>query len=274
MAAGPSHCKVIGIEDFENPELIELVRDVWQTGARAVPDFPRGREHRKQWEVAMALRALRAGGAVRDGAEVLGVGAGFEPTIFWLTRHVRRVFATDLYLDSADWGEANRLMLTDPAACWSEDWNPRRLVVQHMDALELRHPDESFDAVFSSSSIEHFGDREQVRRAAREMHRVLRPGGIASISTEMRLAGPPPGALGLTMFDPRELEETLVEGIGWEPLSAFDPSISQQTLAGAIDFEDALRPPPENPIGAPSVPHLVLRHGEWLFTSAHLALRK
>jgi len=270
----PPHCKVIGIEDFEDAELVGLIRDVWQAGANALPDFPRGHEHRKQWEVAMALRALREGGVLRTDAEALGVGAGFEPTIFWLTRHIARVFATDLYLDSGEWGEANRLMLTDPEACWPEEWNPRRLVVQHMNALELRYPDDSFDAVFSSSSIEHFGDRAQVRRAAEEMHRVLRPGGTASISTEMRLQGPPPGALGLTMFTPEELLGTLVEGIGWKPLSEFDAAISDATLAGAINFEDALRPPPQNPVGAPSVPHLVLRLGEWVFTSCHLALRK
>jgi hypothetical protein len=37
---------------------------------------------------------------------VLGVGAGTETTIFYLTNHVGRVFATDLYLSSGSWGES------------------------------------------------------------------------------------------------------------------------------------------------------------------------
>ena len=41
----------------------------------------------------------------RPDAEVLGVGAGNEPTVFWLTNHVRRVFATDLYL-AEGWEES------------------------------------------------------------------------------------------------------------------------------------------------------------------------
>src|SRR3954469_8879721 len=115
----PAHCKALSLEDFEDPEISGLISDVWRRGAeRAGPEFPRGREHRKQWEAAMAIGALRDGGAVREDAEVLGVGAGFEPTIFWLTRHVRRVFATDLYLEPGDWQRENRWMLLDPSACF------------------------------------------------------------------------------------------------------------------------------------------------------------
>ena len=93
------------------------------------------------------------GAALAELAEVLGVGAGNEATCFVLTREVRRVFATDLYL-AEGWEEsANSSMLTDPQRHWPDDWNERRLVVQHMNALDLQYEDRSMDAVFSSSSF-------------------------------------------------------------------------------------------------------------------------
>ncbi len=97
---------------------------------------------------------------LRDDAEVLGVGAGHEATIYWLTRKVGKVVATDLYRTEDEWseGDSGADMLTDPGRYWDGPWNPDRLVVKHMNALELEFEDESFDAVFSSSSIEHFGD--------------------------------------------------------------------------------------------------------------------
>src|SRR5205807_7520612 len=98
-----------------------------------------------KWEIAMAVRTLRDLGALTPDAEVLGVGAGNEPTIFWLTRYVRRVFAIDLYVGSKHWKEsANASMLTDPGRGCPFDWHPRRLVVQHMNALDLKYENESF----------------------------------------------------------------------------------------------------------------------------------
>ena len=53
-----------------------------------------------------------------------------------------------------------------------------------MDGRRLTFPDASFDAVFTVSSIEHFGAPGDVARAAAEIGRVLRPGGHALIITE------------------------------------------------------------------------------------------
>jgi hypothetical protein len=114
----------------------------------------------------MAALPLSRGGMLRDDAEALGVGAGNEPTLFWLTNHVRRIFATDIYLNPDSWTEsADVSMLVDPAVHWPFEWQPRRLVAQHMDGRGLRYEDESFDAIFSSSSLEHFGDRQDVERS-------------------------------------------------------------------------------------------------------------
>ena len=53
-----------------------------------------------------------------------------------------------------------------------------------MDALDLRFEDRTFDAVYSLSSIEHFGGLAGATRALDEMARVLKPSGIVALTTE------------------------------------------------------------------------------------------
>src|ERR1700759_2216575 len=60
-----------------------------------------------------------------------------------------------------------------------------------MNALDLEYPDESFDIVFTLSSIEHFGGPEEVKQASREMSRGLRPGGHLVVVTECFVANNP-----------------------------------------------------------------------------------
>jgi len=231
----------------------------------------------------MTIRALRDLGAVRDDAEVLGVGAGREPTIFWLTRHVHRVFATDLYLAGDEaWSatDARVPMLTDPEEETNLSWNPRRLVVQHMDALDLRYADESFDAVFSSSSIEHFGGQEEIRRSVEEMYRVLKPGGVLALTTEFALegAGPTPGTM---FFDEPRLEAVLLDGLDWELASPLDLSLSEETLASTINLTKRLREQIADRVrrigrrgAGVQYPHVVLHADGHLWTSVHVALVK
>jgi SAM-dependent methyltransferase len=278
--------RLCNVEDFEHPRLRPLLRDIFRHQLERVgPDFPLGRETRKEWEVAMAARTLGDFGVLHTGAEILGVGAGHEPTVFWLTNRVGRVFATDLYLEPGVWKEfCNSSMLTDPGCHWPSPWDPRRLIVQHMNALELRHPDATFDGVFSSSSIEHFGGPAEVRRSIEEIHRVLKPGGIASLSTEFRVEGPGPGIPGTLLFDEREIRALFLDGPGWELLSPLDLGISPATRAserpvmeyiddfhahfarhGQVVFHE---------LDFSHYPQVLLRHGEHLFTSLHLALRK
>lgn len=261
------YCKLCELEDFRDEALDPYLRET--SG-----EIPRGREHRKQWEIAQAARALTELGATGPQAELLGVAAGIEPTLFWLTRHARRVFASDLYFDAGQWqGEAERLMLATPGRPgWdaSRDWNPRRLVVQHMDATELRYEDDSFDGVFCTSSIEHFGDGLQT--ALTEMHRVLKPGAIVSLSTEYRLAGPGPGVPGLLIFDERALLEQVVSACDWALVEPLDLTISESTLATESSLEEAVA---DARAGREArLPHIVLRVEDYLFTSVHIALRK
>jgi SAM-dependent methyltransferase len=220
----------------------------------------------------MSLRALSELGALGPDKEVLGVGAGAEPTLFWLTNHAGRVVATDLYGD--DWGEqAPAGMLRDPGANAPGPWDPRRLVVERMDARKLRYDDASFDGVFSASAMEHFGDYDDVRAAITEMRRVLKPGGIAAHSTEYRLDGEQRELPGILLFDEAELRSVLLDGDGWELVEPLQLTISEATMRAAVDYDRAAA---DVKAGRDwSFPHLVLRHPLGvIWTSVHVVLRR
>src|SRR5687767_6741595 len=119
----------------------------------------------------MCFRTFSHHGALTRTSRVVGIGAGKEDTLFYLTKFVDQVVATDLYVSSESWGDfAPSEMLGDPAQFSPyPDFEPARLVVENMDARHLRYPDGSFDGVFSLGSIEHFGSFEDIAQAAAEM---------------------------------------------------------------------------------------------------------
>jgi SAM-dependent methyltransferase len=283
---GLVHNQVCNLEDFSHPRLEPVIREVFaHEVGRFGAAFPTGWEDRKHWEAAMAVVAFRDSGLLDGDSELLGVASGNEPLGFFLTRFARRVFVTDRYLDSREWevfGHAS--MLTDPGAHWPFEWNPRRLVVQHMDALDLQYEDESFDGVFSSSSIEHFGDHGAISRSMDEMFRVLRPGGVCAVSTEFRMEGPPPGPVGCVLFSAEELVSCLVGDRGWQLTSPLDLGVSEATRRSEVDVRGVVAEQLEqcrrdggwysHKLEYSHYPHIVMRLDGHLFTSVHLALKK
>lgn len=265
--------RVCNLKDFKNAAFRTGLDDIF--GESCAYD---GKVHRKSAEIANAVMALRQGGATRPGARVLGIGAGKEPTIFHLTRFAE-VHATDLYLDAGVWSEnAPAQMLIDPMAVELDIFGkkvfpadlgclPERLIVQHMDARNLRYPDNHFDGVFTSSSIEHFGSREDVAAATREIGRVLKPGGIASISTEWMISGSAyMGFDGVLLFDEDAIRRYIVEPSGLEMVDTLEYEVDDETMATEVTLEDAIQ--------HTTYPHIVLSHEGYKFTSVHLALRK
>jgi FkbM family methyltransferase len=280
--------KICGLEDFADPELASVIREVSGYKLACLPDLPRAAEHRKDWEVAMAVLALRRCGALRPDATVLGVAAGTEDTLFYLTNQVRQVFATDRYVGPGDWGPvAPASMIVEPSAAAPCDFDINRLVVQHMDARSLRYPDDTFDGVFSSGSIEHVGELMDVANAAYEMGRVLKPGGVLTLATELQISGPPGGIgwpFATLIFSPADLQRYIVEATGLEPVDDLSVDVSaatmatKQSLAGAIVDHQAriarLGRPGEVDYTCWQFPHVVLEHEGYVFASVHLALRK
>lgn len=272
-----SYCKLCELEDFRDPELRELIRDIFEPDREHFGrKFPEGTEYRKYWEVAMTARAFRDLGALSDDARVLGVGAGHEATVYWLTRKVGQVVATDLYEAADAWSEtdSSEEMLTDPGKFWDGPWDPDRLEVRNMNALELDFPDDSFDAVFSSSSIEHFGGLREIRRSVEEIYRVLRPGGVAALATEFKVQGSGHGWPGVFLFDEAALRATIFDGLWWDPATPLRTSVSAETLRAPVDLQAALAEPRAHVQVWSQYPHLVLRQDPYLFTSVHLAMVK
>jgi SAM-dependent methyltransferase len=239
--------------------------------ARQDTTYPLNHERAKEWEVTQAARGLRDFGALTPDSEILGVAAGYEHTVYYLTNVVKRVFATDLYVTNELWREADHKMLSNPGALAPPDmkWNPRRLVAQHMDALALNYEDESFDGVFSSGSIEHFGSLKDVVQAAQEMGRVLRPGGVLALSTEFRIAGDPNevGLPGTILFTPEMLMRYIVEPSGLHLVDEPDFSVSEATAAEAYPIQEAIE-------HGPRPRSIALTSGDWKWTSVSLCLQK
>lgn len=262
------HNKVFNIEDFSEPGVLRQMLNVFP-GVCVDGQVLPSQYHRKWWESVMALNALLDGGAIHEDARILGVGAGQEPLVFYLTDLVEQVFAVDLYADAGVWDHlAPPSMLINPLpAGWlppAPCYDPRRLVVQHMDGCCLRFPDNFFDGLFSSSSIEHFHD---IQGAAQEMGRVLKPGGVLTLSTEFWLnAGSLDGFPGFMLFTPALLYDWIIAPSGCELVDVPDWSISDATLATEMTEEHA--------VSEGGWPHGVINHDGLLYTSVHLALRK
>jgi SAM-dependent methyltransferase len=175
--------KICTKNDWDNQELSNIMHDVCHT-TRNLHTENAG-FHRKMWEWAIGMLALEKSNKFKKDAVFLGVGSGDEYPIFYLTRH-GNVHATDLYSDGGKWSKynASSTMLTNPDAHAPYDYIRNNLNVQIMSGTDLKYADNTFDGVFTYSSIEHFGGKENAKKCIQEIERVLKPGGVASIATE------------------------------------------------------------------------------------------
>ncbi len=283
------YSKLCDLPDFEDPELRAMLREI-------APGYtPREELRRKFWEYAMLGLYLQEVGALREDAEALAVAAGHEEPLFWLANRIARMVATDIYGEgSFAYREADGSMLTNPSAFAPYPYREDHLEVRNMNALNLQFPDASFDIVFSLSSIEHFGGAREVKHAAREMSRVLRPGGHLVIVTECVIARHPldwiplqlairAATLGrrcgtarigkrvIDVFTPAEITRLIVNPTGLEPVQPLDTHISPETFDNLTSWVGAGELHPRS--GEPW-PHILLKGHGAPWTSAFLALRK
>ncbi len=284
-------CRLCDPADFEDADFLHSVRDLLPERDAAA------HVERKAWELAMTARFLEAVGALHDGTRALGVGAGDERIVFWLANRVGHVLATDIY-GEGEFGdrEATPSMLTDPRAHAPFPYREERLEVRWMDARSLDVPDGSFDVVFSLSSIEHFGAPREVMAAAREIGRVLRPGGHAAIVTECFVRRHPLnaapfdaavrfGTLGTKrrtatlrrrgivdqVFTPRELQRRIVAASGLALVDPLDLRLNPVAWDNlTVQHDDGTLVPRT---GA-HWPHVLVQVDRSVFTSVFLGLRK
>jgi SAM-dependent methyltransferase len=285
------YVKLCDLHDFEDPELGAVAREI-------LPERdPMAQAERKVWEFAMLGLFLEDVGRLHDGTEALAVGAGDERILFWLANRIRRMVATDIYGEGkfAE-HEADASMLIDPRAHAPFPYREDHLEVRWMDARKLDFPDASFDVVFSLSSIEHFGPPRAVMRAAREIGRVLRPGGHAFIATEcfvrrhplnvapidfaVRLAtlgrrrptATPRRRGRMDVFTPRELQARIVRPSGLVLMQPLDEKVSPESWAN-VTVQSADGWTLTTPSGD-YFPHVLMQVDRSVFTSVALALEK
>lgn len=245
-------------------------------------NYCRGAAHRKWWEFAQSLYALRMMGLLSPDKVALGVGSGHEQAIFYLTSHMKHVTATDVY-DHGGWGnrEGAKAFMDEPWAYANSEYPRDKLDVMYMDGTALDFPDASYDVVFCFSSIEHFytvmgGFHAAATRSILEMARVTKVGGAVVIATEVILNGQQHwDKVGNVLymrdyFHPHEIESVLVKPAaeaGLELVEPIDWTISDATLSHTITFADEACHDRR--------PHLVLRNDMDVFwTSISLAFTK
>jgi SAM-dependent methyltransferase len=285
------YVKLCDLRDFEDPAVVKIAHEI-------LPERdPAAHAERKVWEFSMLALFLEEVGRLHDGTRALAVGAGDERIVFWLANRVGRVVATDIYGEGqfAE-HEAAASMLADPRAHAPFPYREDHLEVRWMDARELDFPDESFDVVFSLSSIEHFGSPSAVARAASEMGRVLAPGGHAFIATECfvrrhplnvapidfairvatlgrrRRIATPRRRSRMDVFTPRELQSRIVRPSGLGLMQPLDESMSAESWAN-VTVQSADGWTLETPSGD-YYPHVLVQVDRSVFTSVALAMHK
>lgn len=231
-----------------------------------VLDLPGGddRYHRKQFEWTQCVFGLERLGVLGPWTRVLGVGAGHECVLYYFANRCHLVVALDLYRGAFATGpaaEADASFLRDPDRFAPFPYRRERLAAVPGDGCALPFRDDCFDVVYSLSSIEHFGGHDRATVAMREMCRVLRPGGICCVATELVLQGGDHDEF----FSREALEQYVVRGSRMLPLEQLDDTPMPREF---LDDPVWIR---ENPL---RVPHLVLALDHWRWTSVVLFLRK
>jgi SAM-dependent methyltransferase len=274
--------KIVDVADFEDSDLIPYLLEIaYDEMVRFGLTAPAILHDSKQWECAMMLRTFTECGTIQPRAVFVGIGAGTEQTTFALAAKECIVYPADRYLEMTPWSDvAPAGMMIRPSQYTNFQYPRGSVIPVHSDARVLRLPSDFADGVYSAGSIEHFGSLEAVAAAAEEIGRVLKPGGVASISTEFRLDGPngqPWFDDNCILFTPDLLNEYVVEPSGLELIGESKFETSRGTYDGRAVLVDFL----EKAKGIDSIrrkrnayPNLVLYHQGFLFCSVHLALRK
>ena len=278
MTLRRQYVKVCDIADFDDPEFLAMVQSI-------LPERdPLAHVERKVWEFAMLALFMKDVGRLGQDTEALSVGAGDERIVFWLANRVGRVVASDIYGEGEFSGnEAQASMLEDPAAHSPFPYREDHLEVVWMDGRDLRFSDDSFDVVFTLSSIEHFGSGRDVARSAAEIGRVLKPGGYAVVVTECLVRFHPfdaltrglrrvlraPGGPLAELFAPRELVRQIVRPSGLTLLQPLELELSARAWERVTPADPRKWPGSETPY-----PMILMGAARSVFTSVCLVMQK
>lgn len=251
-------CKLCDIKDWQIPEIRSTILDFMK---------PQNNEvliHRKAWEFAMTVVALKKFGLWNEKSVGLSVAGGHERLLYYATQHIARMVAVDIYGegDFADsvGTEASAEFLVNPGKFAPYPYHAERLKPLWMNALKLEFAEATFDFAYSLSSIEHFGGLTSAITALREMRRVVKPGGLVCIAVDCVINGDN----SVKFFTPDEVY-TMIGESDLELVQDIDWSLSETSLDYLIDMAtDDLN----------TVPHINLTAFGSIFTSLYLVLTK
>lgn len=261
--------KVAHIDDFTDNDFESVAKKYGLGGASAFPWSDPTLFNRKTWEIGMAILSFDKYDLLDCDKEFLGIGAAKEETIAILSNHCRRVFATDIYLDQQTWMDwHDGRLLIDARPQMGANYNHRRVVWQHVDGRELPYEDNSFDGIFSCSSIEHFGNEDEIRQSIEEVCRVLKPGGVAAISSEYKISGEGDGFANVQLFDRERIQRVWLDGIPWKAQDFLDENLDETDY---IDFERSIY---DAAYQQTAHPHIKLDNGHYRWTSVHFTFVK
>jgi SAM-dependent methyltransferase len=248
--------KICQVADIYNPEWAKTARELKHRIDAA--GF-----HRKDWEHIQIIMALKHLHYLTPNSVCLAIGAGREHLLYYLTYKIKKVYGIDLYGGRYYGGEdeSDIPLSTERYAPFPYDHD--KLQLFRMDALNLDFPDQKFDFVFSASSIEHFGEKKDILQSLKEMYRVLKPGGIASITTELKLTARGTKSPNVNPFFFQELM-SLYHKAGFRVSQDFDLRIEQEYFYNWIKLPEEIY----------KRPHVILRFFNTVFTSIHAVLHK
>ena len=276
------------IEDWHNKEIKDIISQLqsanlpsyinkkeWEMTTNIVNRRKAGLIHRKDWEWALGIIAMRRFGKLNEKSTAVGVGVGREEVLFYLANNLYHLYATDIY-DGNNWKNfAPSDFPENPKKYAPFPYKEDALTVMRMDGTKLEFPSESFDIAFSFSSIEHFGggkNHSGALRSLREMERVLKPGGLAVITTEYIINDKEHPEF----FNRRTIYSDLIDRL--ERLKLVEPldlRITSKTLDTVIDYSSVgVSWNNINNDYKRTHPHIVLRIKNILFTSIILVFQK
>jgi SAM-dependent methyltransferase len=260
----PKLNRLCSLEDWNNDEIKQIYYELHHSPVII---------HRKYWEFAMGLLAMKRFNKLNDKCTAIGIGTGIEPIPFYLANKVKHVYATDLYGETEGWNkEAPSTFLNNPKKYAPFPYKEDALTVLRMDGTKLEFPSETFDIAFSFSSIEHFGGRNHSGplKSMKEIERVLKPGGIAVIATEYILNDKDH----LEFFNKKTIYSDLIDKLdSLKLVEPLDLRITTKTLDTVLDYHEVLNRDRDHSFKK-THPHILLRLESLLFTSVILVFQK
>ena len=206
--------RVLDVADLEEPGFLKRYSDL---------GFLPENQHRKAWEITYVSLLADHFGA--GGGSGLGLGVAHEELLFHFANVCERVVGIDLY-NSLHW-EGAALSPEQVYDLAPFPYRRERLKVQHMDMRALEFPPDSFDFVWSISVIEHVDSIAELETVFEGIHRVLKPGGHAFLTTEWNMVADNPRYVpGLIVFDEPLVRHLLAATPGLELLG---PMLTRQS---------------------------------------------